>query len=246
MVSDLEHIYTTIPVDFIAVYHALLEAMSDYGEQSLKDCKAKCTDKNETVLDCYNMFNAAVAARRNENIKLADLLLYYITSKLTQLGYKVVNTSFPFYVGNNNETKVLVTVDENGEATMTEYSTNYLYYLPFNGKYFLLYIPGTMSKGEGIYDVFFPVNGDYCLIVDPTTRTTILPKEYVEDIGYCIDILSAMGFYGSVDSTVTFDNISGVLNLIVYEHAGDQEPIYTYDVQNNQSLINNVLTLYDN
>ncbi len=46
----------------------------------LQDCKASCSDKNSGVIECFNMFNSAVAARKLGNDKLAALLIKYIKS----------------------------------------------------------------------------------------------------------------------------------------------------------------------
>ena len=61
---ELEYIYITIPAEYICVYHRILALLADYGEEMLKDCKANCTKRNSSVIECFNMFNSAVAARK--------------------------------------------------------------------------------------------------------------------------------------------------------------------------------------
>ena len=34
-----EYIYTTIPAEYVCVYHKILAMLADYGEEMLKDCK---------------------------------------------------------------------------------------------------------------------------------------------------------------------------------------------------------------
>ena len=65
-----EYVYVTIPAEYICVYHRILVMLSDYGEDMLKDCKATCSDRNSGVIECFNMFNAAVAAKKTGKDKL--------------------------------------------------------------------------------------------------------------------------------------------------------------------------------
>lgn len=108
---DFEYIYVTIPAEYICVYHRILAMLADYGEEMLKDCKATCKDKNSGVIECFNMFNAAVAARTlakgNDNSrykKLADTLIKFIKAKINQI-----------YKGKDNSTSFVFPVDETGQ-----------------------------------------------------------------------------------------------------------------------------------
>lgn len=99
-----EYIYITIPAEYICVYHRILAMLADYGEDMLKDCKATCTERNSSVIECFNMFNAAVAARKLGKDKLAETLIKYIKAKINQI-----------YKGNDNSTSFVFPVDENGQ-----------------------------------------------------------------------------------------------------------------------------------
>lgn len=99
-----EYIYVTIPAEYICVYHRILAMLADYGEDMLKDCKASCTDRNSSVIDCFNMFNAAVAARKLGKDKLAETLIKYIKAKINQI-----------YKGKDNSTSFVFPVDEHGD-----------------------------------------------------------------------------------------------------------------------------------
>lgn len=101
---ELEYIYVTIPAEYICVYHRILAMLADYGEEMLKDCKASCTDRNSSVIECFNMFNAAVAARKLGKDKLAETLIKYIKAKINQI-----------YKNNDNSTSFVFPVDENGQ-----------------------------------------------------------------------------------------------------------------------------------
>lgn len=108
-----EYIYVTVPAEYICVYHRILAMMADYGEEMLKDCKASCTDKNNNVIECFNMFNSAVAARKLGKNKLAETLIKYIKAKINQI-YKGLDnsTSFVFPVDENGEIKAFVSCGE--------------------------------------------------------------------------------------------------------------------------------------
>ena len=108
-----EYVYITIPAEYICVYHRILAMLADYGEDMLKDCKASCTDRNSNVIDCFNMFNAAVAARKLGKDKLAETLIKYIKAKINQMYRGVDNsTSFVFPVDENGQLKAFVSCNE--------------------------------------------------------------------------------------------------------------------------------------
>lgn len=108
-----EYVYVTIPAEYICVYHRILAMLADYGEDMLKDCKASCTDRNSNVIDCFNMFNAAVAARKLGKNKLAETLIKYIKAKINQMYRGVDNsTGFVFPVDENGQLKAFVSCTE--------------------------------------------------------------------------------------------------------------------------------------
>ena len=99
-----EYIYITIPAEYVCVYHRIMAMLADYGEDMLKDCKASCTDRNSGVIECFNMFNAALAARKLGKDKLAETLIKYIKAKINKI-----------YRGKDNSTSFVFPVDENGQ-----------------------------------------------------------------------------------------------------------------------------------
>ena len=108
-----EYVYVTIPAEYICVYHRILAMLADYGEAMLKDCKASCSDRNSNVIYCFNMFNAAVAARKLGKDKLAETLIKYIKAKINQMYRGVDNsTSFVFPVDENGQLKAFVSCNE--------------------------------------------------------------------------------------------------------------------------------------
>lgn len=108
-----EYIYVTVPAEYICVYHRILAMLADFGEDMLKDCKASCTDRNSGVIECFNMFNAAVAARKLGKDKLAETLIKYIKAKINQIYGGVDNsTSFVFPVDEDGHLKAFVSCGE--------------------------------------------------------------------------------------------------------------------------------------
>lgn len=108
-----EYVYVTIPAEYICVYHRILAMLADYGEDMLKDCKASYSDRNSNVIDCFNMFNAAVAARKLGKDKLAETLIKYIKAKINQMYRGVDNsTGFVFPVDENGQLKAFVSCTE--------------------------------------------------------------------------------------------------------------------------------------
>ena len=108
-----EYVYVTIPAEYVCVYHKILAMLADFGEEMLKDCKASCTDKNSGVIECYNMFNAAVAARCLGQEKKATLIINYIKAKINQI-YKQDSptTGFVFPIDEFGHIKAFVSCND--------------------------------------------------------------------------------------------------------------------------------------
>lgn len=99
-----EYVYMTIPAEYVCIYHKILIMFADFGIDLLKDCQASCNSRNKKVIDCFNMFNAAVAARKLGQDKLAHTLIEYIKAQI-DLTY-TTETPFP---------EVVFPVDEEGK-----------------------------------------------------------------------------------------------------------------------------------
>lgn len=108
-----QYVYVTIPAEYICIYHRILAMLADYGLEVIQDCKAKCSDKNNCIIECFNMFNSAVACYKLEKKKEANLIIKYIKAKLNQI-YKGEDnsTSFVFPVDKNGKLKAIVSCGE--------------------------------------------------------------------------------------------------------------------------------------
>ena len=110
-----EYVYVSIPAEYVCIYHRILAMMSDFGEEMLKDCKASCTEKNSGAIECFNMFNAAVAARHLGETKKAELIINYIKAKINQIYRNVDNSEsigFVFPVDENGKLKAFVSCND--------------------------------------------------------------------------------------------------------------------------------------
>ena len=69
-----EYVYLTIPREYVCTYHKLLIYLSDFGKALLDDCSSSCKGDNKTVIDCWNMFQSALACKALGKDKEAELL----------------------------------------------------------------------------------------------------------------------------------------------------------------------------
>lgn len=113
--NEVEYAYLTIPAGYICLYHKLLVYLSDFGIELIKDCKAGCSAKNKSIIDCWNMFQALCAAHALGETKKAELLYNYITNQL-ELYYKQEASDSEVYNG-----KFVGRITEDGllKATVT-------------------------------------------------------------------------------------------------------------------------------
>lgn len=148
-----EYVYMTIPAEYVCVYHKILAMLADYGEDMLKDCKASCTDRNSGVIECFNMFNAAVAARKIGKTKLAETLIKYIKCKINQI-YKGDDNSpsFVFPIDENGDIKAFVSCDETVQFEISA-DDGELYYHKFGDGKDQHFVLGEEDSISGISNV---------------------------------------------------------------------------------------------
>lgn len=240
MVGNLDYIYTKVPLEFFPIYHGLLELMADYGEEALKECKASCTDRNTDVINCYNIFNAAISAKALNKDKLAETLKKYIEAKLNNLGVKTKGISFTFMIGENEDEEILVTVDNNGNITLSEDIDEHWYYVKIENYYCLVYVPGIYNPytKKLFVNVCKIVGNDVNSennILTVTTIPYIIDGKTVETLGYIqysthldnslkialINKLEELGFSPQIVGHVDSFNTSSNNGCILYTHNGD-------------------------
>jgi len=80
-----EYVYLTIPSDWVCIYHKLLGYLADFGETAIKDCQAACKGANLYVIQCWNMFQSAIACRALGDETKANLFIKYIMAQLDNI-----------------------------------------------------------------------------------------------------------------------------------------------------------------
>lgn len=80
-----EYVYLTVPREYVCTYHKLLIYLSDFGKALLDDCSSSCKGDNKTVIDCWNMFQSALACKALGKDKEAELFIDYINKQLNNI-----------------------------------------------------------------------------------------------------------------------------------------------------------------
>lgn len=184
----LEYIYVTIPADYVCVYHDIMQLLADYGIDMLKDCKASCTSRNSNVIECFNLFNAAVAARKLGNVKLADLLINYIKAKICHLRDSSSESEFTLNIDGKGDIQVYVkctdeeckmladqeTIDKIIEYYSGDEQSTWLCYFGAGEQYddilsstYVIYY----TELTGNHEVDVVVTGDYIMLIMPADGT---------------------------------------------------------------------------
>ena len=125
-----EFLYLTIPADYICTYHKLLVYLADFGKKLLDDCSAVCKGNNKTVVDCWNLFQSALACKSLGQDKQASLFIDYINKQLEQVyrgtDEKIFNGGNYYPITPDGKLKALCSCQ--GEAKfMTDVETGQMY-----------------------------------------------------------------------------------------------------------------------
>lgn len=114
-----EFIYMTIPAEYVCIYNKILVLFSQYGIDMLNDCQAGCTNKNKSIINCFNMFNAAVAARKLGLTKEAETIIKYISGQLKIISNGEINVpNITFPVDEHGYLHAIVSCEENPKFTI--------------------------------------------------------------------------------------------------------------------------------
>lgn len=214
-----EYIYVTIPAEYICVYHRILAMLADYGEEMLKDCKASCTDRNSSVIECFNMFNAAVAARKLDKDKLAETLIKYIKAKINQIYQGHDNsTSFVFPVDENGQLKAFVSCGERPRFEINPDDME-LYEHKFNNGFDEHFRLGPEDESRDGEEPVEPEE-ETGLVVELTPRYEMIKETvypFIERMAPCADII------------VKFDGTEIDLNDTVYQYYFDDVPVIRFN-----------------
>lgn len=229
-----EYVYVTIPAEYICVYHRILAMMADYGEDMLKDCKANCTDRNSGVIECFNMFNSAVAARKLGKDKLAALIIKYIKVKINQIYKDKDNsTSFVFPVDETGQLKAFVSCGERPKFEINPDDMN-LYEHKFNNGFDEHFKLGPEDESKDTEDIDISSDdSDSTETPTPSTKglsIVLLPRyeNVSNEVRPCADI------------NVYFDGEEINVNDTTYQYYFDDKPVNRFnDVSNLSTGVHN-------
>lgn len=126
---DVEYVYLTIPSNYICIYHKLVMMISEMGKDIIDDCSYTCKNKGKNIVNCWNLFQSAVAAYNIGKIKEANFYIKYIDSQL-ELIYNNKEHIYP------NSIPVKITPDGKLQATVSCCSSQKFYVDVENGKLF--------------------------------------------------------------------------------------------------------------
>lgn len=110
-----DYVYLTIPTEWICVYHKLLIIVSNLGKEIIDDCNTICKSNNKLVINCWNIFQSAVACRELGDNEKAEFFINYIIKQLDVI-YKTnneeYNGTFPITITPDGLLKAVVSCGE--------------------------------------------------------------------------------------------------------------------------------------
>lgn len=213
-----EYVYITIPAEYICVYHRILAMMADYGEEMLKDCKATCTDKNSGVIECFNMFNSAIAARKLGKDKLAEIIIKYVKAKINQIYKNKDNsTSFVFPIDETGQLKAFVSC---GKRPIFEINPDDgdLYEHKFGNGFNEHFNLGKEDRVEDDDSIVDEDNIGLHLVLKPRYEI------YYNEVRPCADII------------VFYDGKQIDINDTIYQYYFDERPVVNFNDVTNVSI----------
>ena len=94
----------TYPDEWENTHNHILFIFSEYGIEAIKDCKAICSKRNSNIVDCFNIFNSAVAAYNAGLVRKAELIYNFLVGQL-----KIYFPHYNFDIVLNSETNTTET-----------------------------------------------------------------------------------------------------------------------------------------
>lgn len=112
-----------IPLQYLNVYKVILILFAELGLDMLDDCKTLCKNRNKSVVDCYIMFQAAMAQYYNGDTKKVDHIINYIKAQLNLIARQNASKlTFTLPIDNNGNVNLFIVVDNpNNNPTTNVY-----------------------------------------------------------------------------------------------------------------------------
>lgn len=133
-------IYLSIPDKYYNVYQKLLNALADFGKQIIDECHTTKSTSVISVVNCWNLFQSALACFELGNTEKCDFFINYINKQLDIIykNNKVINLPADggIYPSNKFATRIYVGSinSENFDFDINKL-TEYVKEDTINGKY---------------------------------------------------------------------------------------------------------------
>ncbi len=85
VIINPQYVYLTIPSEYVCLYHRLLIYMSDFGKEIIDDCNIICNGGNKSIINCWNLFQSAIACKELGKDKEAEFFINYIELQLKNI-----------------------------------------------------------------------------------------------------------------------------------------------------------------
>lgn len=125
-----EFVYLTIPREWVCVYHKLLVGMADLGKSLIDNCSLNSNSTTKIYLNCWNLFQSALAAKEFNRIKDAEFLIDYIKKQLSII-YKgrndIYNGTNYYPITEDGKIKALVSCNNELSEFLVDVETGKLY-----------------------------------------------------------------------------------------------------------------------
>lgn len=126
-----EYVYLTIPADWVCIYHKLLVCMSDLGKDILDDCDSGCKGTNKIIINCWNIFQSAIACRELGETEKAEFFINFIKKQLKHIYKGKDDTeyegSFPITITDDGRLKAVVSCNTDDSKFEVDVETGELY-----------------------------------------------------------------------------------------------------------------------
>lgn len=85
VIINPQYVYLTIPSEYVCLYHRLLIYMADFGKEIIDDCNIICNGGNKSIINCWNLFQSAIACKELGKDKEAEFFINYIELQLKNI-----------------------------------------------------------------------------------------------------------------------------------------------------------------
>lgn len=100
---NVECLTSTFPKAWLDIYQKIHVVFADYGIAVLEDCKASCDKRNQHIVECWNVFNSAVAAYNLGRKKEANVIIKYLKEQFKSYYGIDIQSENMFWIGAIND-----------------------------------------------------------------------------------------------------------------------------------------------